>query len=152
MAAQPASSTLVRPKVWIESERRTSRSDDPERALQLQLDAVLASHDLDLLVVADCDGTPIEMSGDPDLGMELADFAAAVFKKSGDAQTLVTSRGFVVVAPVQTALKTYVIAAQGRWSVPDMAGFARALAGVERILRAGVFVRCAVAMPLVRRS
>jgi ribose 5-phosphate isomerase len=143
---------MARPKVWVERERRTTRSEDPERALMLQLDAVVTAHDLDLLVIADSDGTPVEMSGDPDLGLELADFAAASFKRTPETQTLVTSRGFVVVAPVQTPVRTFVIAAQGRWSIPDPKGFARALAGVTRILKDGLFLHCEAPLPLVRKS
>lgn len=156
MAAHPASAAAhlqwSRPKIWIERERRSTRSEDPERALQLQLDTVVSAHDLDLLVIADCDGAPVEMSGDPDLGMELADFAAATYKRSPEPQTLVTSRGFVIVAPVQTPVRTFVIAAQGRFAAPDPKGFARALAGVTRILKDGLVLHCEAPMPLVRKA
>jgi ribose 5-phosphate isomerase len=152
VSASSASSASARPTVWIDRERRGSRSEDPERALQLQLDAVVAEHELDLLVIADSDGAPVEMSGDPDLGMELAQYAAAAFRKHPETQTHVTSRGFLVVAPVQTPVRTFVIAAQGRWSIPDPQGFSRALAGVTRILKDGLFVHCEAPMALVRRA
>ncbi len=152
MAAHPSAATALRPKVWIEHERRSSRSEDPERALQLQLDAVVSSHDLDLLVIADSDGAPVEMSGDPDLGMELAQFAAASFRKAAEARTYATSRGFVVVAPLQTPVRTFVIAAQGRFAIPDPQGFTRALRGVERILKDGLFVQCEAPLPLATKA
>lgn len=63
MAAHPASAAAhlqwSRPKIWIERERRAApRGEDPERALQLQLNTVVSAHNLDLLVIADCDGAP----------------------------------------------------------------------------------------------
>jgi hypothetical protein len=148
MAAQTASSPGMRPKIYVDCERRRTRSVDPEIALQMQLQTVLEAHDVDLIVIADLDGAAVATAGDGDSAMDLAQFAAAVAKEHPTWESMVTSQGFVVVQRVEIGLRTWVVAAQARYSLPDRAGIARAVMGTMRIVREGLAVEAAI--PLVQ--
>jgi hypothetical protein len=134
------------------SERRLTRSDDPAIALQLQLDAIVSSCDLDALVVADLEGASVEMSGDPELGMLLAEAGAALFKDHGERTTMVTTRGFMVIEPIALPLKTFVVVAHARFSAPEAMGVERAIRGVRRILTAKTALASEAPVPLLRAS
>ena len=140
----------MRPKTCVSSERRTRRSVDAETALQLQLQAVFEQHEVDVIVIADLDGTPAATAGEAESAIALADFAAGVAKEHPQWQSMVTNRGFVVVERVQIGLKAFVIAAQARFTLPDRGGIARAVTGVMRILKDGLTLQGEAPMPLVQ--
>ena len=118
-------------------------------ALQLQLQVVLDENEVDLLVIADSDGAAVATAGEAEAAIDLAAFAAGVAKDHPSWQSMVTSRGFVVMQRVQIGLRAYVVAAQARFSLPDGAAIARAVFGAMRILRDGLVVDTPAAIPLV---
>ena len=150
MAAQSPSTSRMRPKIYVPRDRRTRRSVDAETALQLQIQTVYEEHAVDVIVIADLDGTPAATAGDVDQAIDLAEFAAGVAKEHPCWQSMVTNRGFVVVQRVQIGLKAFVIAAQARFTLPDRSGIARAVTGVMRILKDGLTLQGEAPMPLVQ--
>jgi hypothetical protein len=150
MAAQSSPTSRLRPKIFVDAERRTRRSVDAETALQLQLQSVFEQHDVDVIVIADLDGTPAATAGEAEAAIALADFAAGVAKEHPCWQSMVTNRGFVVVQRVQIGLKAFVVAAQARFTLPDRSGIARAVTGVMRILKDGLTLQGEAPMPLVQ--
>lgn len=141
--ASPAKST-----VFIESERRRTRSSDAEVALAFQLEHVRAAHAVDCLVIADLDGAPIASAGTEEESIDLAAFVAAAAKDSHRGRSITTTRGFVQVELVDVGGRTFVLGASTRFGVPDPQGIARAVAGAARILIDGVPLEAP--MPLVR--
>jgi len=148
MAAATNFAQVTRDSVYVESERRRTRSDDAEVALAYQLEVVRAEHAVDCVVVADLDGAPIASAGPEAESMDLAEFVAAAAKDSHRSRCITTSRGFVQVELVCTGGRTYVLGASTRFGVPDPSAVVRAVAGVARILRDGVPVEAPI--PLVR--
>ena len=149
MAAQISPSTRMHPKICIDGERRRTRSIDPEIALQMQLQTVLEAHDVDVLVIADLEGAPLATAGEAEPAMALAAFAAAVAKDHPMWQSMVTNQGFIVVQRVEVGIRTWVIAAQARFNLPDRRGIARAVVGTMRILRDGLALDVPAPIPLV---
>lgn len=152
MAAHPVSRASHKPKKYVPSERRTTRSDDPEIALGLQLQAIVERLEIDVLTVGDLDGAPIASAGDEAEAIELAQFAAAAVKERFGAQTITTTRGFVHVDLVESRGRTFVLAAFAKVSVPAPIGVARAVAGAARILRPGFTIGGETALPLIERG
>jgi hypothetical protein len=149
MAAQTSPSNRMQPKIYLEGERRRTRSIDPEIALQMQLQAVLDAHEVDVLVIADLDGAPLATAGDTECAIALAAFAAGVAKDHPMWQSMVTNQGFIVVQRVEVGIRTWVVAAQARFNLPDRRGIARAVVGTMRILRDGLALDVAAPIPLV---
>lgn len=149
MAAQSSVGPRLHPTICVDAERREHRSIDPEIALQLQLQRVLDAHDLELIVIGDLDGAAVATAGPGDAAMELAELAAGIAKDHPTWQSMVTSRGFVVVQRVDVRLRTYVVAAQSRFNLPDVRGVARAVEGALRILRHGIALDTPAPMALV---
>jgi hypothetical protein len=149
MAAQITPTTRMHPKIYIDGERRRTRSTDPEIALQMQLQTVLEAHDVDVLVIADLDGAALATAGEAEPAMALAAFAAGVAKDHPMWQSMVTNQGFIVVQRVEVGIRTWVIAAQARFNLPDRRGIARAVVGTMRILRDGLALDVAAPIPLV---
>jgi hypothetical protein len=149
MAAQTTPTSRMHPKIYIDGERRRTRSSDPEIALQMQLQTVLEAHDVDVLVIADLDGAPLATAGEAEPAMALAAFAAGVAKDHPLWQSMVTNQGFIVVQRVEVGIRTWVIAAQARFNLPDRRGIARAVVGTMRILRDGLALDVAAPIPLV---
>lgn len=118
-------------------------------ALQLQLQTVFEQHDVDVVVIADLDGACVATAGESEAAMMLADFAAGVARDYPTWRSMVTNRGYVVVQRVEIGIRTFVVAAQARFSLPDLGGITRAVAGVMRILRDGLTVEGEAPMPLV---
>ena len=149
MAAQITPSNRMHPKICIDAERRRTRSIDPEIALQFQLQTVLEAHDVDVLVIADLDGAPLATAGDEEAAMNLAAFAAGVAKDHPAWQSMVTNQGFIVLQRVEVGIRTWVVAAKARFTLPDRRGIARAVVGTMRILRDGLALDVAAPIPLV---
>ena len=152
MAAHPVRSTHWKPKKFVSSERRGSRSCDPETALGLQLAAVVDKLDVEVLVIADLDGAAVASAGEEDAAIALAEFAAAAAKERPAARTITTTRGFVHVDLVDARGRTFVLAAFARFGVPSPVGVARAVFGAARILRDGLTVQTEAPLPLVERG
>lgn len=152
MAAHPASRANQKPKKFIPSERRRTRSEDPETALGLQLQSVVERLDVDVLLVGDLDGAAIASAGDEAEVIDLAQFAAAAVKERFGAHALTTTRGFVHIDLVEARGRTFVLAAFAKTSVPAPIGVARAVAGAARILRGGLSIGSESALLLVERG
>ena len=153
MAAHPLRSSNWKPKKFVSTERRGSRSSDPETALGLQLAAVVGKlDDVEVLVVADLDGACVASAGDEDASIALAQFAAAAAKERLAARTITTTRGFVHVDFVESRGRTFVLAAVASFGVPSPIGVARAVHGASRILKDGLAVQREAALPLVARG
>lgn len=152
MAAQSSSAARSKPKKCVTSERRKSRSDDPEIALDLQLATVVTKLEVDVLVIADLDGAPVASAGDVDEAISLGAFAAALAKEVPMRRAVTTTRGFVQVDMVEARGRTFVIAAYARHGVPCPVGVARAVAGAGRILKGGLSIDREAPMPLIERG
>jgi hypothetical protein len=150
MAAQTTNPSRMHPKIYIDGERRRTRSIDPEIALQMQLQTVLEMHDVDILVIADLDGAPLATAGEAEPAMALAAFAAGVAKDYPTWQSMVTNQGFIVIQRVEIGIRTWVIAAQAKYSLPDRRGIARAVMGTMRILKDGLLLCTPAPMPLTQ--
>lgn len=147
---------MLKAKRCIDGERRRFRSSDPETALGLQLRSVVERLDVDVLVVADLDGAPVNSAVCDELGDEeaiaLGQLAASLVKERPSARTVTTTRGFVHVDLVDAGARTWALAAFARHGVPDAIGVARAVAGAARILRDGVMIGSEAPLPLVERG
>jgi len=153
MAAHPVRYTpFGKPTKCISSERRGTRSSDPETALGLQLEAVVEKLGVEVLVVADLDGAAVASAGDEESVIALAQFAAAAAKERPAARTITTTRGFVHIDLVDARGRTFVLAAFARFEVPSPIGVARAVSGAARILRDGLAIHLEAALPLVERG
>lgn len=152
MAAHPVRPTNWKPKKFVPTERRGTRSSDPETALGLQLAAVVEKLDVEVLVVADLDGAAVASAGDHEAVIALAQFAAAAAKERPAARTITTNRGFVHIDLVDARGRTFVLAAFARFTVPSPVGVARAVHGAARILRDGLAIHCEAALPLLERG
>ena len=149
MAAHSIRSTPYKPKKFVPTERRGTRSSDPETALGLQLAAVVEKLDVEVLVVADHDGAAVASAGEEESVIALAQFAAACAKERPAARTITTTRGFVHVDLVDARGRTFVLAAFASFGVPSPIGVARAVAGAARILRDGLAIQLEeTALPL----
>ncbi|GAC1533731.1 MAG: hypothetical protein NVS3B10_27910 [Polyangiales bacterium] len=159
MAAQTVPGSRMQPKIYVDGERRRRRSVDPETALQHQLQEVLEQHEVELIVIADLDGAAVACAaaivaedGWSDAAMLLAEFSAGVAREHGSWQSMVTNRGYVVVQRVEVGIRTFVVAAQAKYNLPDRGGIARAVTGAMRILRDGLAVAGEAPMPLLQRG
>lgn len=152
MAAHPISRSNQKPKKYVPSERRATRSEDPEIALGLQLASIRERLDVDALTVGDLEGAPVASAGDEAECIDLAQFAAAAIKERFEAQSITTTRGFVHVDLVEARGRTFVLAAFARASVPHPIAVARAVSGAARILRLGLAIGAETALPLVERG
>ena len=136
---------------WVDGERRRTRSEDPETALEQQLRSIVDKLDIDVLVVADREGAPLASAGDANAAINLAQLAIALIKDLPMSRGVTTTRGFVHVDRVQVGLFEVVVAAMTCHGVPDPIGVARAVGGVGRILRDGLRLDAAP-LPLVVRG
>jgi hypothetical protein len=152
MAAQSSSHAPSRPKKYVTAERRAARSDDTEIALDMQLAAIVAKREVDVLVIADLDGAPVASAGDVDEAILLGAFAAALAKEIPMRRAVTTTRGFVQVDLVESRGRTFVIAAYARHGVPCPVGVARAVGGAARILQGGLTIDREAPLPLVERG
>jgi hypothetical protein len=148
MSAAPKIARSNKSTVYIEAERRRTRSSDAEVALAFQLEHVRAAHAVDCVVVADLDGAAIASAGTEEESIDLAAFVAAAAKDSHRGRNITTTRGFVQVELVTVGARTFVLGASTRFGVPDPSGIARAVAGIARILLEGIPVEAPI--PLVR--
>jgi len=144
-----ARSITEKDTVFVDSERRRFRSIDPETALLHQIQIAHERHGVELLVVCDLDGAPVAAAGDEERSFALAAFAAATAKNAPERQVIVTNQGFVIVDVVDARGRTFVVAAQGRFAIPDVSGVSRAVAGAKRILQDGLTIGDAAPIPLV---
>jgi hypothetical protein len=148
MAAVSNLAQSQRDTVYVDAERRRTRSSDAEVALAFQLEVVRAEYAVDCVVVADLEGAAIASAGPEAESIDLAEFVGAAAKDSHRSRCITTSRGFVQVELVHSAGRTFVLGASTRFGVPDPTGVVRAVAGAARILRDGIPVEAPI--PLVR--
>lgn len=152
MAAQSIRSFPWKPKKFVASERRRSRSCDPETALGLQLATIVEKLEIDVLVIADFDGACVASAGDETAAMALAELAAGAAKELPAARTITTPRGFMHVDLVDARGRTFILAAFAVHGVPSPVGVARAVHGAARILRDGLTIETEAALPLSERG
>jgi hypothetical protein len=148
MAAQARSTVTAKPKKFVVAERRRSRSEDPEIALDMQLASIVARLEVDVMVVGDLDGAPVASAGDIDEAIDLAAFAAGLAKETPMRRAVTTTRGFVQIDLVDVCGRTFVVAAYAKHGTPCPVGVARAVAGAARILSDGFTLGRAAPIPL----
>ncbi len=147
-----AAERIQKPKKFIAAERRRVRSDDPETALSLHLQAIVEKLEVDVLVVSDFDGAPVASAGEPHAAMDLAQLGVALLKELPLERGVTTTRGFVHVDRVRVGMRELVVAAMSRAAVPDPIGIARAVHGAARILAEGLTWASEAAIPLSVRG
>ncbi len=152
MAAQSIRPVSWKPKKFVSSERRRSRSSDPETALGHQLATIVDKLEVDVMVVADFDGACVASAGHETAAIALAQLAAGAAKEEYAARTITTPKGFIHVDFVDARGRTFILAAFARHGVPSPVGVARAVHGAARILRDGISIEGEAALPLSERG
>jgi hypothetical protein len=152
MAAHSIRPDNWKPKKFVASERRRTRSVDPETALGMQLATIVDKLDVQVMVIADYDGACVASAGPESAAMALARLAAGAAKEDPTARTITTPAGFIHVDLVDARGRTFILAAFARHGVPSAIGVARAVNGAARILRDGISIEGEAALPLSERG
>lgn len=117
-------------------ERRTRRSDQPGLALQYQIEHALRKASLKALVLADDEGLPVAVAGDPSICAELAAVAPWAGPPPGRTLPSALEGAGLAVRSLFARGASLHLAALGDAAGCD-AALAGSLAGVERILAGG---------------